>query len=431
VSAARPATGGPGAAHDAASAARWRARVDALTQWCLSDLPLAPGVAGAVGPIRPTLGELLRRALGHDAAGVTDLLDALDSAGTPAARALIGRVLGGEILLVVVTVRGGGIVRADARACRAADEARALVDAYLGAPAAEWVATHGASDVGGTRGPALVTGLDGEQLPDSITSAPGQSSDDALTIVLPFLPLDSTAAAHPTAATTAPNPYALPAILGGTMRPGAAFLDAPALDDADGRTARPRRTTRGTTPTPGTTGAPTTTDEAGGQPTIRRTTRPTRATSSNRSTARSRRPRPRGGGRRARRTVGVPGAADDADAADELPTDHSLALGRLRARTTAAAEHVAALIATDDGVAEHVADARPWLAEASEQELRARAGEVDGRSAARSRSPRDDDPRRTRLLAGRRHTSSSWSRWTVGGRDWLSGTAPSGGVAGA
>jgi hypothetical protein len=370
--------------------------------------------------VRPTLGELLRRALGRDGAGVADLLDALDAAGTPAGRALIGRVLGGDVLLVVVSAERGAIARADARACRSRAEARALLDAYLGTPAAAWAGTHGIADAGGVRVPALATAIDGAQLDDTIAAGLAHlRPDDALTVVLPFLPLDELPAAR--AAEPPPNPYAMPAILGGTMRPGAAFLDAPATGheddegDADdcehgrerehGREHGASRTTTapGTAPS-GATGAT--------HPT--RTTLTTRATRATRRRDRRRRRGPRDVDEAGladafgwTAAAGAPRAAPAAaePAADE-PVDHSLALGRLRARTTAAAERVSTVIATDDGVAEHVADAAPWLAEASEQELRAlaRAGWAGDAAAEVAVALVDDDPEAFEVVQlARRH----------------------------
>jgi hypothetical protein len=76
----------------------------------------------------------------------------------------------------------------------------------------------------------------------------------------------------------------------------------------------------------------------------------------------------------------------DADVADTLD--------RLRARTLAAAERVSVLIASDDGAAEHVGDAAAWLAEASEQELRAlvRGGWSGDAAAEVALALADDDP---------------------------------------
>jgi hypothetical protein len=154
--------------------ARWRARLDTLTRWCLAELPVAAAVVDAVPTSRPTLGDLLRRALGRDGAGVVDLLDALD-AGTPAARALVGRVLGADLLLVVVAVRAGTLVRADARACRTAGEARAVVDAFLGGGTPEWLDVLGVAEGDGARVPVLTRGTDGRRRATSPGSGPDRS----------------------------------------------------------------------------------------------------------------------------------------------------------------------------------------------------------------------------------------------------------------
>jgi hypothetical protein len=329
-------------------------------------------VADAVGGTRATLGDLLRRALGRDGAGVVDLLDALDALGAPAARALVGRVLGGELLLVVVTARDGAIARADARACRGRGEARALVDAFLGGGVADWAEGYGVASAGAVRAPALARGLadDGAPAPD----APALPGGGELTVVLPFLSLDDASAAAAQAAlhTGYAGHLAAPAILGGTLRPGAAFLDAPAPSEADEDAPADEADDEADDESaPDDRGAldarwdapadddhaddedaddedPDDLDDAfdeDGDPTA---ARPPAAASA----------RP---------------AAIDADDTEAATPDFGGALDRAHARAATPVERVSALIATDDGVAEHVADAAAWLADASEQELRALA----------------------------------------------------------
>ncbi len=416
VSSARAAS----APVDPSVAARWRARLDALTQWCLSGLPLAPGVAGAVASTRATLGDLLRRALGRDGAGVVDLLDALDAPNTPAARALLGRVLGADLLLVVVTARAGSLVRADARACRTVEEARALVDAYLGAFTPAWVAEFGVADVGGVRSSALAVGLGGTRPDDSLASPPAQPAAGDVTVVLPFLTLagepagaatptqtdDEPAPGEPTTDAAAPErvataeptipAVALPAILGGVLRPGAAFLDAPAAADVEEVEEEEEDATDEDAGDE---------DPTGEDPTDEDPTAADAADADDQSSADR-----------------MPAPATDPDEVDEEEDDdedegeddgivHAAgdpdgALDRLRARTSAAHERVSMLIASDDGAAEHVTDVAGWLAEASEQELRALArGGWSGDAAVEvAHAFAEDDPEaRDVVQTARRH----------------------------
>ncbi len=405
----------PAAAADPAVAARWRARLDALTHWCLSELPLTPALARAVASTRATLGDLLRRALGRDGVGVVDLLDALDAPSNPAARALVGRVLGADLLLVVVTARGGTLVRADARACRAPDEARALVDAYLGAAAPDWVATFGAAVAAGMRAPALARGRHGETIDATLAAASGQLADaEEVTVVLPFLALTSTPAAavedeleevtprdvdQDRAAPEAPAalepmaPIGLPAVLGGMLRPGAAFLDAPAPADVDEEDeATDGDATDEDAHDAETTDHPAADQDASDEDDDEDDDDEDDDDALARPDAAARRP-----------SVGD----DTAGEADGDPgPDLGGALDRLRARTSAANDRVSMLIATDDGVAEHVADAAGWLADASVQELRAlaRAGWAGDAAVDVALTLAEDDPEALDVVqVARRH----------------------------
>jgi hypothetical protein len=414
VSSARAAS----APVDPSVAARWRARLDALTHWCLSELPLAPGVAGAVASTRATLGDLLRRALGRDGAGVVDLLDALDASSTPAARALLGRVLGADLLLVVVTARAGSLVRADARACRTVEEARALVDAYLGAFTPAWVAEFGVADAGGVRSPALAVGPGGTRPDESLASPPAELAAGDVTVVLPFLTLDgvpvgaaartqtdddepapgeaTTGAASPErVATSEPTipPVALPAILGGVLRPGAAFLDAPAaadveeVEDEDATDADATEEHDADEDAADEDAADEDSTDADDQSSADRT--PASAADPDEG-----------------EDEDDEDDAEDADEVDRAAGDPDGALDRLRARTSAAHERVSMLIASDDGEAEHVTDVAGWLAEASEQELRALArGGWSGDAAVEvAHALAEDDPEaRDVVQAARRH----------------------------
>ena len=379
-------------ASDPARAAQWRARLDALTRWCLSELPLTPAVVDALPAVRPTLGDLLRRALSRDGCGVVDLLDALDAA-TPEARALLGRVVGSDLLLVVVTAREGALVRADARGCRTPDEARALVNAFFGTPAPAWVAEFGAADAAGSRTPLLAWGTDGLQFGATTAAALGQSAAGDITIVLPFLPLDG----RPMAVAPVPSPlpdiepaidpFAMPAILGGTLRPGAAFLDAPPAigsDDADA----PDAAWRGQDAE----------DEEGGH---EADDEDDTSDESDDEASQDSAPAAFGDPDDEFLAAFAPPPNIRADVADARAgedhatgVDHGGALDRLRARTSAAVQRVSVLIATDDGVAEHVADAVAWLADASEQELRAlaRAGWMGDAAADVALTLAEDDP---------------------------------------
>lgn len=403
LAAGAPAAGAPAAATslphasgppaDAVALTRWRARLDALTRWCLSELPLAPAVADAVPGGRPTLGDLLRRALGCDGAGVVDLLDALDAPDTPTARALLGRVLGADLLLVVVTLRGSTIVRADARACRSPAEAAALVDAYLGRPAAHWVPTAGVAVLGDAHVPTLATSTDGRDLYGSGRPSSSQREDSAATtILLPFLPLDgravAAAAPGPVAVATEPPLVMLPAILGGTLRPGAAFLDADlTLDDADDEEAHADDAAR----------------DHDAQDDDPQDDAPDEHDAPQHDAPHHDAPRANAPDGR-----GDTPSARGRDEVEVSPADAAGALDRLRARTTAAADRVSALIATDDGAAEHVGDAAVWLAEASEQELRALVrGGWSGDSALEvALALADEDPEADEVVQwGRRHES--------------------------
>ncbi len=422
VSSARAAS----APVDPSVAARWRARLDALTHWCLSELPLAPGVAGAVASTRATLGDLLRRALGRDGVGVVDLLDALDAPNTPAARALLGRVLGADLLLVVVTARAGSLVRADARACRTVEEARALVDAYLGAFTPAWVAEFGVADAGGVRSPALAVGLGGMRPDENLASPNAEPGAGDVTVVLPFLTLagepagaaapsetdqDEPAAREPTTDAAAPErvatpeptipSVALPAILGGVLRPGAAFLDAPAAADVE------EVEDEDATDEDATDADATEEHDADEHAADEGSTDEDAADADDQSSA-----------DRTPASAADPDEgeddddeededdAEDADEVDRAAGDPDGALDRLRARTSAAHERVSMLIASDDGEAEHVTDVAGWLAEASEQELRALArGGWSGDAAVEvAHALAEDDPEaRDVVQAARRH----------------------------
>ncbi len=406
-----------------AQVAVWRARLEALTYWCLSPLALTPAVAESLTGVRPTLGELLRKALGKDASGVVDLLDALAAPDTPAARALLGRVLGTDLLLVVVTLRAGAIARADARSCRAPTEARALLDAYLGASAPGWTLEHGLAQLPGGRVPLLARGM--EELLG--VTPPARQHGDA-TLVLPLLTLDAppaaeaaaTEAAHAEAAPArdaaaeviaeaapAPLPAELPplapAILGGTLRPGAAFLDAaPAVVDDEEAPARERAAD-----------ADADEDEDDADP-----------SDAHGEDAYDEDEDDEGDG------------ADDADTADAgevlapayvaaehtraprdltppepvIPPDLDVqgALDRLRARSAAVPVRVPALVATDDGMAEHVTDVSAWLAEASDQELLAlaRARWCGDAAVDAAYALAEDDPEVEEVVhSARRHES--------------------------
>ena len=391
-----------------ADGADWRARFDALTRWCLSDLPLAGPAAGAVPLSRPTLGDLLRRALAHDGAGVVDLLDALDAPESAAARTLLGRVLGADLLLVVVTARGGAMVRSDARACRSEVEARALVSAFLGVPAPDSAATAGVVAVGGAIGAALAAGVDGELHDASMaTDAPHGGDARELTIVLPFLFLDERPAGVPVApAAAAPAPPAppalpampaMPAILGGTLRPGAAFLDAADFvgaasdEDADAQHPEDENTDEQTAEHRDENAVDDVADDleddfAGDDD------HPDASADADEPPD----PRPVLGADPAPFAPASPAAAPREEVAGDRVPDADVAdtLDRLRARTLAAAERVSVLIASEDGAAEHVGDAAAWLAEASEQELRAlvRGGWSGDAAAEVALALADDDP---------------------------------------
>lgn len=407
-----------GGAADPTTAAGWRSRLDALIRWCLAEVPLAPAAAAAAGALRPTLGDLLRRALGHAGDGVVDLLDALDAPGDPAARARLARVLGADVLLVVVTARGGVIVRADARACRTRDEAEALVSAFLGHVAPPWAAGGGVHVRGPDIAPLLAHALGGGAPPPgtAFDARPAVSVGDAgdSTLVLPFLPLDGSAPPAPPRAgpfgvpaapgdtlPVAPNappnelpnelpneppddlPHAgAPLVFGGVLRPGAAFLDAP--DRGDERA----RVSQDDAPHPAGA-APARDDDAD----IDDDEDVADALAAGDAFARAFAcDAPRGGQGAA---VLFPGDADDADAVPPAVPDPGAALARLRART-APVERVPVVIATDDGEAEHLGDAATWLAEASEQELRALArggwtGDTAVELALASDDPEIDD----------------------------------------
>jgi hypothetical protein len=396
-----------------AHGADWRARFDALTRWCLSDLPLAGPVAGAVPLSRPTLGDLLRRALAHDGAGVVDLLDALDAPESAAARTLLGRVLGADLLLVVVTARGGAMVRSDARACRSEAEARALVSAFLGVPAPASAATAGVVAIDGAIGAALAAGVDGE-LHDASTATDAPHGGDAreLTIVLPFLFLDERPAdvsVAPAAAAPVPPPPpampampAMPAILGGTLRPGAAFLDAADFvgaasdEDADEQDPEDESTDEHTAEH---------TDEDAVDDDLADDLEDGFAEDDHHPDASDpdasadadepADPRPVLGADPAPFAPASTAVPREEVAGDRVPdADVADTLDRLRARTRAAAERVSVLIASDDGAAEHVGDAAAWLAEASEQELRAlvRGGWSGDAAAEVALAMADDDP---------------------------------------
>jgi hypothetical protein len=400
------------AAAPPAHGADWRARFDALTRWCLSDLPLAESVAGAVPLSRPTLGDLLRRALAHDGAGVVDLLDALDAPESAATRTLLGRVLGADLLLVVVTARGGAMVRSDARGCRSEAEARALVSAFLGVPAPDTAARAGVVARDGAIGPALAAGVDGE-LHDASTAADAPHDGDAgeLTIVLPFLFLGerpahasvapAAVAQKPPAPPAMPAMPAMPAILGGTLRPGAAFLDAAEFvgvasdEDADEQDVDDESTAEHAD------------DDAAGDDDLADDREDGFAEGDDHPDASTDaeepdEPRPAPGDDLAPSapafTAAPPRAAPAPreEATDDRVPDAEVAgtLDRLRARTRAAAERVSVLIASDDGAAEHVGDAAAWLAEASEQELRAlvRGGWSGDAAAEVALALADDDP---------------------------------------
>lgn len=402
--------GGLGAASGAASVtdpamvAQWRARVDALTRWCLVDLPLTPAAARAAGALRPTLGDLLRRALGRAGDGVVDLLDALDAPGDLAARARLTRVLGEDVLLVVVTARDSAIVRADTRACRTPDEATALLSAFLGRTAPPWAVGGGVWVRSTDVVPLLARALDGGELPAGSASDAGLADAAADSIfVLPLLALDGSVPVAPpavarfglpaaanappnTVLNTVPNtvpddapdpaPNSPPAagaplVFGGVLRPGAAFLDAPGVEETqDAEDARDAVDDDADDAEPGT---PSTEDTFLGAFTVGS---------------------PLGGGTGAF----LPLAEEEEDAADEaapVASDPSAALERLRART-APAERVPVVVASDDGEAEHVGDAAAWLAEASEQELRALArggwsGDTAVELALASDDPEIDD----------------------------------------
>jgi hypothetical protein len=344
-------------------------------------------------------------------------------------------VLGGDVLLVVVTARGGEIVRADARACRSTAEAGAVLDAFLGAAAPRWAADRGIVDGADGRSPALVRGIAGEPEPAGVPVPPVRPGAAAeLTVVLPFLPLDERAApiavaaepamakapsarppsAKPPAVAPAVDPFAvpaMPAIFGGTMRPGAAFLDAPPApsaddatdgDDEDARDGRDRRDRRDdadhdSDERPWSGRADASDDDLedeededepadGSEEDERRYPDHGRATTG--------------------RPAVAPPFAPEPEPEPEPVIDRAGTLDRLRARTSAAADRVSMLLATDDGVAEHVADAAGWLADASEQELRAvaRGGWTGDEAVEIALLLAEDDPEALEVVQlARRH----------------------------
>lgn len=374
---------------DAATLGRWRARLDALTRWCLSDVPLAPAAAVVAAGARPTLGDLLRRTLGRAGAGVVDLLDALDAPNDPIPHAQLTRVLGADVLLTVATARGGAVVRAESRACRTAEEALMLVGAFLGGAVAPWMATAGAHVRDAIASPLLAEPLDGSVLASSHAAFARHLSDTAAesTLVLPLLYLDGrapTVQAPPPVVRGVSSADTPPlTVFGGVLRPGAAFLDGPglgvgsAVDQADDETLDDEAR-----------------DDDPDEPDDDDALAPDAPTTLGLA------PVP----------VASPAAADEPeDESDDEPAvvaEHArAALERLRARR-GPVERVPVVIASDDGVAEHVGDAAAWLAEASEQELRALArggwtGDTAVELALAADDPEVDDVARQ----ARRHES--------------------------
>jgi hypothetical protein len=356
---------------DPATLGRWRARLDALTRWCLADAGLAPSAAAVTDAARPTLGDLLRRSLARAGDGVVDLLDALDAPDEPAHRARLTRVLGGDVLLVVVTARGGVAAHAEARACRSAEEAETLVAAFLGGAVPPWLAGSGAHVRDGIAGPLLAAPLDDGPPPARHASLARLLGDPTVesTLVLPLLALE----AH--AIDAGPSAAPAPTVLGGVLRPGAAFLDAPAIGPFD------PASTFGAAPALDEDEPPA--DDADDAP------EDEDADDDDVPALILAEPAPPAFVRAAARPAAATDEADDADDTPAVPA--AVVLERLRARQGGVGR-VSVVVAADDGSAEYLGDAAPWLAEAGEQELRALARDGWTGDAAVELALAADDP---------------------------------------
>jgi hypothetical protein len=378
---------------DPATLGRWRARLDALTRWCLSDAPLAPSAAAVAGGTRPTLGDLLRRALARAGDGVVDLLDALDDPDAPAHRARLARVLGGDVLLVVVTARGGAVAGAEARSARAADEARALMGAFLGGAVPPWMAASGAHVRDALAGPLLITPLDGGAAPGGHGALARLLGDPAVesTLVFPLLALDGEAPGVPAPAPEMlgmPEPgSAAPTVLGGVLRPGAAFLDAPAIgpfipmgdpeDDAEADDAadEPENDVGRAADVDLDADLEDDADDAEEGDDAGMDDVPAVLLAE---------PAPPA-------FVAAVAEQEEDAAPEEVSSASQAALERLRARR-GPVDRVSVVVTSDDGEAEHLGDAAPWLEAASEQELRALARAGWSGEAAVELALAADDP---------------------------------------
>jgi hypothetical protein len=380
------AAGGPVAA--------WEGHLEVLGRWARCDWPLSPdgrAVAEALahglglrlgaqgsGNGRGALGEVVRLVLAAAQADVATLRAALADHRAPATRALLAGVLGAPWLLAVVRLRGTAVAGTELRACASREEAAAVLTALTGGDA---TGAHGplpalrALVTGGARGPRR----DAPLLGDGGRDAAPNGADDVQLLVLPLLTLEGAIPTEPPAAVLA-------GVLGAALpRAGSPFLDetpaarveAPAEEDEeaaeddeaddDARDAEAR-------------------DEEDDEEAADDDAAPTRA---------------------APRAFGAPAPAPPAEPEPVEPEAMAAALARLRARRRAP-ERVAATVASDDGVVEHVTDVTPWLAEASAAEVRALAGDGwTGEEATEvARALAGDDPEVAEVVRHARRSES-------------------------
>ena len=337
----------------------------------LGPAALAPWI-GRTPP--DTLGALLRAALGTGEGGLVALYDALAASNTPAARALLARILGAPFLLVTVRVRQGALVGADARACTDEREALGLLAALGAHEPGRGALTRGMVIGGPASGDpvALLPDDDASVLAGGATEV---GDGDAL-LALPLLDLDvgSDVEAAP-ASVDRPEPQTLPAaawpgLVGGAAGASASpFLEAfdPRLRDEEADASPSGGDDEDASTEEGPDGDAD--DETGSE------------ADDGGDDAADDEDLDDGGASSPFLAETLGGAplpserrVDAAPVAEPQPQDaevNAAALARLSARAAAAVERVTASVATDDGVLDTVVDIVPWLADASEQELRA------------------------------------------------------------